>query len=54
MNAANQIGDDTLTRGQVSPRNFTHGTAEQRKRWFDIGYTSGDVGKCDTFAARAV
>ena len=49
MNAANAIGDDTLTRGQVSSRNFTHGTSEQRMRWFQRGYKSGDVGQCDTF-----
>jgi uncharacterized protein len=54
MNAANAIGDDTLTRGRVAPRNFTHGTSEQRMAWFRRGYTSGDVGQCDTFAAGAV
>ncbi|HHY49566.1 MAG TPA: zinc metallopeptidase [Alphaproteobacteria bacterium] len=48
MNAANAIGDDTLTRGQVSERNFTHGTSEQRMRWFQRGYQTGDVGQCDT------
>jgi uncharacterized protein len=51
MNAANAIGDDTLTRGQVAPRNFTHGTSEQRMRWFQRGYSTGDVSQCDTFAA---
>jgi predicted metalloprotease len=54
MNAANAIGDDTLTRGQVAPRNFTHGTSEQRMRWFQRGYSTGDVGQCDTFASGAV
>ena len=49
IRAANQIGDDTLTRGQVSPRNFTHGTSEQRMRWLKRGMDSGDVGQCDTF-----
>jgi len=49
IRAANQIGDDTLTRGQVSPRNFTHGTSEQRMRWLKRGMESGDVGQCDTF-----
>lgn len=49
INAANQIGDDTLTRGQVSPRNFTHGTSAQRMAWFRRGMESGDVGQCDTF-----
>jgi predicted metalloprotease len=50
INAANAIGDDTLTRGQVSPRNFTHGTSEQRMAWLRKGMTTGDVGQCDTFA----
>jgi len=48
IRAANQIGDDTLTRGQVSPRNFTHGTSEQRMRWLKRGMDTGDVGQCDT------
>jgi predicted metalloprotease len=49
IRAANQIGDDTLTRGQVSPRNFTHGTSEQRMQWLKRGMESGDVAQCDTF-----
>ena len=49
IKAANQIGDDTLTRGQVSPRNFTHGTSEQRMKWLKRGMDTGDVGQCDTF-----
>lgn len=54
LNAAEQIGDDTLQRnagGAVQPHTFTHGTAEQRQRWFTIGYDGGDVGQCDTFNA---
>lgn len=54
MNAASQIGDDTLTRGTVAPRNFTHGTSEQRRTWFARGYREGDPGQCDTFAEGAV
>lgn len=50
INAANQIGDDTLTRGTVQPRNFTHGTSAQRREWLNRGMQSGDVGQCDTFA----
>lgn len=49
IRAANQIGDDTLTRGQVSERNFTHGTSAQRMAWLKRGMESGDVGQCDTF-----
>lgn len=51
INAANAIGDDTLTRGQVAPRNFTHGTSEQRMQWLQRGMQTGDVAKCDTFNA---
>ena len=49
INAANAIGDDTLTRGQVSSRNFTHGTSKQRMAWLKRGMDTGDVSKCDTF-----
>jgi predicted metalloprotease len=54
MNAARQIGDDTLQRnaGRVPmPHTFTHGTSEQRQRWFATGYQTGDLAACDTFAA---
>jgi predicted metalloprotease len=53
INAANQIGDDTLQRqaGQpVQPRNFTHGTSAQRQKWFKTGLNSGDPKACDTFS----
>lgn len=52
MNAAEQIGDDTLQRrqsGVVRPHTFTHGTSEQRQRWFEAGLASGDMRDCDTF-----
>ena len=54
MNAAAQIGDDTLQREAgrtVRPDSFTHGTSEQRQRWFATGYERGSVAACDTFAA---
>lgn len=54
INAAAQIGDDTLQReagGAVRPDSFTHGTSEQRQRWFYAGYESGDLRSCDTFRA---
>jgi uncharacterized protein len=54
MVAARQIGDDTLQRnaGRVpQPHTFTHGTSEQRMRWFYEGYRTGDIAACDTFAA---
>lgn len=52
MRAANQIGDDTIqkrTQGRVVPHAFTHGTAEQRMRWFDRGLRSGSLDDGDTF-----
>lgn len=55
LNAAQEIGDDTLQRdaGQVPrPHTFTHGTSEQRQRWFATGFQSGDINACDTFGAR--
>lgn len=54
LNAARMIGDDHLQRqaGRIpQPHTFTHGTSEQRARWFDRGFDSGRVGECDTFAA---
>lgn len=53
INAARQIGDDTLQRnaGQVPmPDSFTHGTSAQRSRWFQIGLKSGQLQDCDTFS----
>jgi len=55
LNAAQAIGDDMLQRqttGTVMPDSFTHGTSAQRQRWFKIGFESGSLKKCDTFAAR--
>src|SRR5262249_38845200 len=52
LNAASQIGDDTLQRraqGRVVPETFTHGSAEQRVRWFKRGIDSGQTQSCDTF-----
>ncbi len=54
LNAARQIGDDTLQRnaGRVPrPHTFSHGTAEQRSRWFARGYETGEISACDTFGA---
>lgn len=52
LNAANQIGDDVLQermQGFSVPKTFSHGTAEQRKRWFERGYSEGNPAACDTF-----
>ncbi|WP_432450032.1 KPN_02809 family neutral zinc metallopeptidase [Aliiroseovarius marinus] len=54
MNAARKIGDDTLQKsaGRVPmPHTFTHGTSEQRARWFERGFETGDMRACDTFSA---
>ena len=57
LNAASQIGDDTLQRksqGQVVPESFTHGSSAQRVAWFKRGVQSGDIGQCNTFEARSL
>ncbi|WP_234263728.1 KPN_02809 family neutral zinc metallopeptidase [Hydrogenophaga sp. NFH-34] len=57
LNAAAAIGDDALQRksqGMVVPDSFTHGTSEQRQRWFRKGLESGSVQACDTFNTRAL
>jgi hypothetical protein len=49
INAANQIGDDTLQKksiGYAIPERFTHGTSDQRVRWFTEGLRSGDMDQC--------
>ena len=53
LNAAHQIGDDYLqrrSRGVWSPDSFTHGTSEQRMRWFKKGFDTGEVSQGDTFS----
>ncbi len=57
MNAASKIGDDALQKqyqGYVVPDSFTHGTSAQRMKWFNAGFTSGDINSCDTFNATAL
>jgi len=55
LNAASAIGDDRLqkrSQGYVVPESFTHGSSEQRVRWFKRGFDTGDLANCDTFSAQ--
>lgn len=55
IEAAEAVGDDRIqqkAQGQVTPEGFTHGTAEQRARWFQTGFEQGTLQACDTWAAK--
>lgn len=56
ITAAKEIGDDRLQKkagvDNINPETFTHGTSEQRMKWFRIGFDRGTLAACDTFSAR--
>ena len=55
LRTAAAIGDDTLQKqaqGYAVPDSFTHGTSEQRQRWFNAGFKGGTVASCNTFGAK--
>lgn len=51
IQTAKAIGDDAISGDSSNPEGWTHGSSDQRVRWFNVGYDRGDAAACDTFAA---
>ncbi|HEV6955556.1 MAG TPA: neutral zinc metallopeptidase, partial [Promicromonospora sp.] len=57
LSAASAVGDDRIQEaatGQVNPEGWTHGSSEQRQRWFTIGYDGGTIQDCDALSASSL